>query len=87
MMTYDLMNRRDNVIKHHTGIEQSLIAINVYEERGVPAKKINLGFAFYIKWYKIDLHGGCDINPVGCKTALMEDLLIGVDLDQAGAFS
>ena len=87
VMTYDLMNRRDNVTKHHTGIEQSLTAINAYEERGVPAEKINLGFAFYIKWYKIDLHGGCDTNPVGCKTALMEDPLTGADLGQAGAFS
>lgn len=87
VMTYDLMNRRDNVTKHHTGIEQSLTAINAYEERGVPAEKINLGFAFYIKWYKTDLHGGCDTNPVGCKTALMEDPLTGADLGQAGAFS
>ena len=87
VMTYDLMNRRDNVTKHHTGIEQSLTAVNAYEERGVPAEKINLGFAFYIKWYKTDLHGGCDTNPVGCKTALMEDPLTGADLGQAGAFS
>lgn len=49
VMTYDLMNRRDNVTKHHTDIEQSLIAINAYEKRGVPDEKINLGFAFYIK--------------------------------------
>ena len=87
IMTYDLMNRRDNVTKHHTGIELSLAAINAYEERGVPAQKMNLGFAFYIKWYKTDPHGGCDINPVGCKTALMEDPVTGADLGQAGAFS
>ena len=49
VITYDLMNRRDNVIKHHTGIKQSLNVINAYEERGVPAEKMNLGFAFYIK--------------------------------------
>lgn len=86
-MTYDLMNRRDNVTKHHTGIESSLTAIEAYEERGVPSEKMNLGFAFYIKWYKTDPHEGCDKNPVGCKTALMEDPLTGADLGQAGAFS
>lgn len=87
IMTYDLMNRRDNTTKHHTGIELSLTAINAYEERGVPAEKMNLGYAFYIKWYKTDPHGGCDANPVGCKTTLMEDPLTGADLGQAGAFS
>ena len=87
VMTYDLMNRRDNVTKHHTGIELSLTAINAYEERGVLAEKMNLGFAFYIKWYKTDPQGGCDANPVGCKTTLMEDPLTGADLGQAGAFS
>ena len=88
VMTYDLMNRRDNVTKHHTGIELSLESINTYEERGVPPDKINLGFAFYIKWFKTDPHiGECALNPIGCKTTLMEDPLTGADLGQAGAFS
>lgn len=87
VMTYDLMNRRDNVTKHHTGIGASLTAIEAYEERGIPPEKMNLGFAFYIKWYKTDPHGGCDKTPVGCKTVLMEDPLTGADLGQAGAFS
>ena len=42
IMTYDLMNRRDNVTKHHTGVQNSLEAINAYLERGVPAEKANL---------------------------------------------
>lgn len=87
VMTYDLMNRRDNVTKHHTGIELSLGAIQAYEERGVLREKMNLGFAFYIKWYKTDSHGGCHNNPIGCKTSLMEDPLTGADLGQAGAFA
>ena len=73
--------------KHHTGIELSLTAIDAYEERGVPAKKMNLGFAFYVKWFRTDLHGDCDVNPIGCRTALMEDPVTGADLGQAGAFS
>ena len=87
VMTYDLMNRRDNVTKHHTGIELSLQATNTYEKNGVPPEKMNLGFAFYIKWYKTDPQGGCDKKPIGCKTLLMEDPLTGADLGQAGAFS
>lgn len=87
VMTYDMMNRRDHVTKHHTGIQLSLQAVDAYEERGIPTEKMNLGFAFYIKWYKTDLHGGCDSNPIGCKTVLMEDPSTGADLGQAGAFS
>ncbi|MCJ1382776.1 hypothetical protein MMC17_005889 [Xylographa soralifera] len=87
VMTYDLMNRRDSVTKHHTGISLSLDAINVYGENGVPVEKMNLGFAFYIKWYRTDPNSTCDQNPVGCKTALMEDPVTGADLGKAGAFS
>lgn len=87
IMTYDLMNRRDNITKHHTGIAQSLTAIKHYKENGLPAEKMNLGFAFYIKWYKTDPDGGCDRNPIGCKTALLEDPTTGADLGRAGAFA
>ena len=87
IMTYDLMNRRDNITHHHTGIAPSLTAINTYLELGIHSSKMNLGFAFYIKWFKTAPRGGCDINPIGCKTVLMEDPLTGADLGQAGAFS
>lgn len=82
-----MMNRRDNVTKHHTGLQLSLDAINTYIDNGVPPEKANLGFAFYTKWYKTDPQGGCDKNPIGCKTVLMEDPTTGADLGQAGAFS
>lgn len=87
IMTYDLMNRRDNITKHHTGIELSLDVINAYLERGVPSEKANLGFAFYVKCFRTDPDGGCDQNPVGCKTVLMEDPVTGGDLGQTGGFS
>lgn len=87
VMTYDMMNRRDNVTKHHTGIELSLDAIDAYVENGVPPAKVNLGFAFYLKWFKTDPRGGCDKNPIGCKTVLMEDPVTGADLGQGGGFS
>jgi GH18 family chitinase len=87
IMTYDLMNRRDTITKHHTGLELSVDAVEAYEKNGLPAQKMNLGFAFYIKWFKTDPDNGCHIHPIGCKTALMEDPLTGADLGQAGAFS
>ena len=87
VMTYDLMNRRDHITKHHTGIELSLDSINAYEERGVPCEKMNLGFAFYLRWFRTNPEGGCNENPVGCKTTLMEDPLTGADLGESGAFA
>ena len=87
IMTYDLMNRRDNITKHHTGINNSLDAVDAYLENGVPAEKINLGFAFYVKWFKTAPDGGCDETPVGCKTALLEDPVTGGDMGRAGQFA
>lgn len=87
IMTYDLMNRRDNVTKHHTGIQASKEAVDAYLENGLAPKKVNLGFAFYVKWFKTDPDGGCNKNPIGCKTTLMEDPDTGADLGKAGAFS
>ncbi|KAL2068090.1 hypothetical protein VTL71DRAFT_16188 [Oculimacula yallundae] len=87
IMTYDLMNRRDTVTKHHTGIELSLDAITAYLEHGLAPEKVNLGFAFYVKWFKTDPEGNCSANLPVCKTVLMEDPKTGADLGQAGAFS
>ncbi|KAL3471354.1 glycoside hydrolase superfamily [Aspergillus californicus] len=85
VMTYDLMNRRDTVTKHHTGLQLSTDSINAYLENGMPSDKLNLGFAYYVKWFKT--YGECAEHPIGCKTALMEDPSTGADLGQAGAFS
>jgi GH18 family chitinase len=87
IMTYDLMNRRDNITKHHTAVANSLEALKAYVERGVPPEKTNLGLAFYVKWFRTAAGVNCSEEPVGCKTELMEDPVTGADLGQAGAFS
>lgn len=86
VMTYDLMNRRDNITTHHTGISNSLVAIDTYINNGIPAQKLNLGFALYIKWFKTT--SNCPAkSPLGCPTVPMEDPLTGKDLGTSGAFS
>jgi GH18 family chitinase len=87
IMTYDMMNRRDNVTKHHTSLGASLMAVDAYVDAGLPRDKANLGLAFYVKWYKTAINSTCDINPIGCATELMEDPSTGADLGKAGAFS
>jgi GH18 family chitinase len=89
VMTYDLMNRRDNVTRHHTGIDGSITAVDEYIANGVPAEKVNLGFAFYVKWFRTDPNAAaeCARSRIGCRTVLMEDPTTGDDLGKAGAFS
>ncbi|KAH6645515.1 chitinase 18-4 [Truncatella angustata] len=89
VMTYDLMNRRDNVTKHHTGVQLSLDAIKQYTENGASTEKLNLGIAFYVKYFRISQgnHEMCLKDPVGCPTGLMEDPETGADLGKTGGFS
>ncbi|KAL4907589.1 hypothetical protein BDW74DRAFT_126175 [Aspergillus multicolor] len=87
VMAYDLMNRRDNVTKHHTGLQLSLDSINAYLETGMPPEKLNLGLAYYVKWFRTVSGDQCAKHPVGCPTVLMEDPSTGADLGKAGAFS
>ncbi|KAM0333950.1 hypothetical protein ACHAQA_000967 [Verticillium albo-atrum] len=86
VMTYDLMNRRDTVTKHHTGVKASLEAIDAYVARGAPVDKLNLGFAFYVKWFKTTQCPDAE-NTVGCPTLLLEDPETGADLGRTGGFS
>ena len=88
VMTYDLMNRRDEVTKHHTGAQPSLDAVDTYISNGAAPQRINLGFAFYTKYFRTD-HEACSkaMSPIGCPTLLLEDPKTGADLGRAGGFS
>lgn len=88
VMTYDLVNRRDTVTKHHTSIQGSRAALLAYMSRGAPASKLNLGLAFYVKWFKTDKEDcGRGQSGVGCKMLELEDAVSGADLGRAGGFS
>ncbi|KAI0380287.1 glycoside hydrolase family 18 protein [Hypomontagnella monticulosa] len=86
VMAYDLMNRRDDITKHHTGVQASLDAVHAYVANGAPRHKVNLGFAFYAKYFRTEREP-CAKNPIGCPTGPMEDPETGVDLGRAGSFS
>lgn len=87
IMTYDLMNRRDHVTKHHTGLDISLESVQIYLGNGVPPHKAMLGFAFYIKWFKVVSGQSFKDEVIGLQTVLMEDPVTGADLGQSGAFA
>ncbi|KAK4193241.1 chitinase 1 [Podospora australis] len=83
VMTYDLMNRRDSVTTHHTSVAGSLTSIKTYLALGFPAKKLNLGFAFYAKWFLTAEGKTCD-TPTGCPTEVLE-AEDGTDTGKSGA--
>jgi GH18 family chitinase len=88
VMTYDLMNRRDNVTKHHSDLFDSIGAVQAYTDPAIWAQDLTFGLGFYIKWFKTATDETCDRVPaIGCRTELMEDPATGVDLGKAGAFS
>ncbi|CAK7202210.1 hypothetical protein SEUCBS139899_004932 [Sporothrix eucalyptigena] len=92
VMTYDLMNRRDSVTKHHSGVLNSLMAVDAYMAAGCDAQRLNFGLAFYVKYFKTE-HEDClkriqkGKTALGCRTLLMEDPDTGGDLSRTGAFS
>lgn len=86
VMTYDLMNRRDTVVRHHSGVEGSEASIQRYIDRGAPSRMLNLGLGYYAKWFMTQ--SDCDPEqPVGCSTQLLEDPVTGADLGGTAAFS
>lgn len=85
VMTYDLMNRRDTVTTHHTDINGSIGAIEAYLERGMTASKINLGIAFYAKFFALAANTTC-VGPLGCPIAQAEDAQ-GQDTGKSGAMT
>ncbi|KAK4863890.1 hypothetical protein LT330_010371 [Penicillium expansum] len=72
VMTYDLTNRRDNVTNHASGVQNSLDTINEYLAIGADPEKLNLGFAYYAKWFTTDPNSDCNENPLGCHLAKLE---------------
>jgi chitinase len=83
-MSYDLMNRRDNVTAHHTSVTGAAECIENYIKIGAPVEKINLGFAFYAKYFTTA--GRCT-TPLGCPIVAAEDPVTGQDRLTSGAWT
>uniref|UniRef100_A0A0P0CNI4 chitinase n=1 Tax=Hypocrella siamensis TaxID=696354 RepID=A0A0P0CNI4_9HYPO len=85
VMTYDLLNRRDVQVKHHSGVVASLDSIQTYMARGAPSQMLNLGLGYYVKWA---LTEKCDAGQIlECRTQLLEDPNSGADLGRTAGFS
>lgn len=84
IMTYDLMNRRDNFTSHHTSVNASLAAVDRYLALGLPPQKANLGIAFYAKYFTVAANNCTEL--IGCPVALLEDVN-GTDTGLSGAMT
>lgn len=85
VMTYDLLNRRDTILKHHSGVSESLKSIQNYIKLGVPPRMLNLGLAYFVKWAMTEK---CDPSQLmTCPAQLLEDPETGADLGRIAAFS
>ncbi|PGH34206.1 chitinase [[Emmonsia] crescens] len=85
IMSYDLINRRDNATAHHTSVKGCLDTIRNYLDIKLPPEKINLGFALYAKYFTLDPKANCTSEkPVGCSIARGE-LENGADAGTSGA--
>lgn len=83
VMSYDLMNRRDNFTTHHTSLQGTLKSLEAYISRGFSTSKLVAGVPFYAKWFTTKKGYKCT-SPVGCPTELLE-AADGTDTGLSGA--
>ncbi|KAI2466010.1 glycoside hydrolase family 18 protein [Annulohypoxylon bovei var. microspora] len=72
VMAYDMMNRRDTSTQHHTSVAGSLEAVQQYLDLGCPAAKLNLGLAYYAKYFETPANVTCT-QPIGCPIVKAEN--------------
>ncbi|CAJ2508318.1 Uu.00g095040.m01.CDS01 [Anthostomella pinea] len=74
--------RRTTTTTHHTSVQGSLESVQRYIDRGIDPAKINIGFAFYAKYFPTT--GPCP-QGLGCPVVALEDLVTGADSGLSGA--
>lgn len=85
-MAYDLMNRRDNVTAHHTSVAGATEVVENYLAIGAPPSKMNLGFAFYAKYFQTKPSDSSK-SGLGIPIVLAEDPVTGKDTLTSGAWT
>lgn len=85
-MAYDLMNRRDTKTAHHTSVQGALDVVENYLAIGAPPHKMNLGFAFYAKYFQV---AGAEsrTSAIGVPIVEAEDPVTGADTLTSGAWT
>jgi chitinase len=85
VMSYDLINRRNKLSWHHTSVVDSEDTIKNYLAIGAPPEKLNLGFAYYAKYFTTD--NNCSpTSPLNCTLIPAEDAT-GKDTKTSGTWT
>ncbi|OSS53964.1 hypothetical protein B5807_00788 [Epicoccum nigrum] len=85
VMSYDLVNRRDTMTGHHTSVVGSEDTIKNYLAIGAPPEKLNLGFAYYAKYFTTE--NSCSpTSPLKCALVPGEDAA-GQDTMKGGTWT
>jgi chitinase len=85
VMSYDLVNRRNKMTWHHTSVVDSEDTIKNYLAIGAPADKLNLGFAYYAKYFTTE--DNCSAtSPLNCTLVPAEDAA-GKDTKTSGTWT
>ncbi|KAL5371956.1 hypothetical protein DPSP01_013871 [Paraphaeosphaeria sporulosa] len=85
LMAYDLMNRRDTKTAHHTSVKGATEVVKNYIAIGAPPSKMNLGFAFYAKYFQTASSGSSQ-SALGIPIVPAEDAA-GKDTLTSGAWT
>ncbi|KAI1378179.1 carbohydrate-binding module family 18 protein [Hypoxylon crocopeplum] len=72
LMAYDMMTRRDTATLHHSSVNGSFAAVKRYLDLGLPPQKLNLGLAYYAKFFQTAPNATCT-QPVGCPIVKAEN--------------
>ncbi|KAI1143621.1 carbohydrate-binding module family 18 protein [Hypoxylon sp. FL0543] len=72
LMAYDMANRRDAKTRHHSSVKGSLDAAKRYLDLGLEPRKLNLGLAYYAKFFQTPPNATC-AHPVGCPIVRAEN--------------
>lgn len=72
LMSYDMMNRRDTKSFHHSSVKGAAEAVHRYLSLGLEPRKLNLGLAYYAKFFQTPANGTCH-HPVGCPIVKAEN--------------
>ncbi|KAF1966366.1 glycoside hydrolase [Bimuria novae-zelandiae CBS 107.79] len=86
LMAYDLMNRRDTKTAHHTSVQGAKEVVKNYLAIGAPPSKMNLGFAFYAKYFQV-ASSGASSSALGVPIVQAEDPITGKDTLTSGAWT
>jgi chitinase len=87
LMSYDHLNRRDNVTDFQAGGDVVADNLATFESRGIALSKINVGFPMYTKYFQLAPGACTESNPIGCPMTVVLENSVGGDTGNSGSLT